>query len=546
MAPVIKNNLSTQAFKVDQSAPSLFDHQPNEMLTLIFFHALKRGEASLLAIRSTCKNWKFVLESILLPPLWAQAEKLPQIHRFSFLLSPIKSHPDRECIVSWKFYQLFSLFNMPPYHSRVKGPPYPPIDLREYEVRMSEILDHSLINLWDRITQDNSHAFFNAPSSSDYKIYPQLIRTCLNDLNNKVIIQQITALDLSVKKPKNVVLIDRYKFRVLPPEIGLFTHLKKLVLDEHRLGDLAEEIGYLTKLEILFLNHNELTTLPQCFSHLIALRMLDMNNNAFRTFPEGLEQLTNLQMLDLSYNRLKSLSLSIGEMTALKGLWLKGNQLKTLPQAIGNLRNLRILSLEQNPLVTLPQTISQLGNVNRFKMSRSNCILFLFKNIKKPPPSRTETTVVRGAYNSRWFIFYDYFPNRTFLDQFTRLRNFPCESPFGQLCHAMVFGDQSDIQEKLDMLPTEIFDQIQRKMKRGRARAENRTLLNKALVEMIYEKFVSRMCFGYPTKNIFSYIFSKGGQLGVPCAPYREHDVIFYPRTDNIFLVIDALELADH
>jgi hypothetical protein len=69
---------------------------------------------------------------------------------------------------------------------------------------------------------------------------------------------QLTHLDLSFNQ-----LTD------LPPEIGMLTNLKKLLLYENRLDEIPFEIGYLYQLEMLGLEGNPMRRGSECMDRLV-------------------------------------------------------------------------------------------------------------------------------------------------------------------------------------------------------------------------------------------------------------------------------------
>ena len=77
----------------------------------------------------------------------------------------------------------------------------------------------------------------------------------------------------------------------LPPEIGQFVHLQKLLLDgtetklDNQLTHLPSEIGQLANLQVLSLEKNNFTSLPPEITGLINLQELILASNKLTTLP---------------------------------------------------------------------------------------------------------------------------------------------------------------------------------------------------------------------------------------------------------------------
>ncbi len=90
----------------------------------------------------------------------------------------------------------------------------------------------------------------------------------------------------------------------LPPQIGLFTGLKKLELFHSQLRSLPSEIGMCASLEDLNLGTNQFISIPSELSRCIGLRRLNLCKNQLTTIPATLRQCTQLSHLNVSWNQI--------------------------------------------------------------------------------------------------------------------------------------------------------------------------------------------------------------------------------------------------
>jgi len=158
----------------------------------------------------------------------------------------------------------------------------------------------------------------------------------------------------------------------LPPEITQLTNLQYLDISHNRLTCLPPEIAQLTNLQRLDLGFNDLTALPPEIAQLTHLQELELTENDFKTLPSEIIPLINLQKLFLGHNSLTELPSEIGQLANLSGLYVHYNNLVSLPAEIGELTNLEGLALGGNNLVALPPEIAQLTNLQALRLSYSN------------------------------------------------------------------------------------------------------------------------------------------------------------------------------
>jgi internalin A len=186
----------------------------------------------------------------------------------------------------------------------------------------------------------------NASGKAAYNKALQRIKACRDD--------RVTKLDLS-----------KMGLAILPPEIGILTHLEHLDLQGNRLTTLPAEICKLSALQILDLNFNSLTILPPGIGELAALRILFLLGNHLTTVPPEIGKLRALANLWLSKNRLTTLPPEIGTLRRLTQLDLAHNELTGLPAELRNLKRLSILALHGNPGLGIPDSISSPDGVER-------------------------------------------------------------------------------------------------------------------------------------------------------------------------------------
>lgn len=96
--------------------------------------------------------------------------------------------------------------------------------------------------------------------------------------------------------------LERRQLKVLPPEIGLMSHLVWLYLEHNELKTLPPEIGKLKNLSRLTLNHNQLSTIPPEFKQLSSLKVLVLHDNKFKNAAYYIEGM-HLEKLEKDFDR---------------------------------------------------------------------------------------------------------------------------------------------------------------------------------------------------------------------------------------------------
>ena len=182
---------------------------------------------------------------------------------------------------------------------------------------------------------------------------------------------------------------------VIPPELGLFSHLEILNLSGNELtgpipaalgnlsrlgfldlagnqlsGPIPSTLGNLSRLDRLDLSWNQMTgPVPTALGNLSRLGFLDLAGNQLSgPIPSTLGNLSSMYSLDLSGNRLTGrIPPALGNLSNLWGLDLAGNQLSgPIPSALGRLEKLQILSLTKNAGLAGPLP-AQLTNLRRLE-----------------------------------------------------------------------------------------------------------------------------------------------------------------------------------
>jgi hypothetical protein len=168
---------------------------------------------------------------------------------------------------------------------------------------------------------------------------------------------------------------------VLPPQIGLLTHLKQIELGGNGLGlsgPIPSEIGALTKLQGLILTDNNFTgALPTELGLLTDLdALVFLKNRLEGTIPSALTNIVNLRIFYGSNNFLTgNIPPEIGNLSKLSELHLDENILTgSIPSTLGMLSDLVLLSIRGNTQVngTLPSEISNLSSISFFDASSTS------------------------------------------------------------------------------------------------------------------------------------------------------------------------------
>ncbi|KAF7727848.1 hypothetical protein EC973_006961 [Apophysomyces ossiformis] len=171
----------------------------------------------------------------------------------------------------------------------------------------------------------------------------------------------------AMDKPTQDINLSFYGLRILSPNVGLLTMIRKLDLSHNCLSRLPNAIGHLYHLEILSLSHNALTEIPDTLSYL----------------PHLLE-------LDLSFNRIDRICPCIGYLKKLHKLQLCNNQIFQLPVELVGMTNITTLDVSLNPLQTLPAEILQLPYLRRLRMDSTN-VSESAQSLIHDPPSLVES-----------------------------------------------------------------------------------------------------------------------------------------------------------
>ncbi len=205
-------------------------------------------------------------------------------------------------------------------------------------------------------------AQFNQENNPNLQTHEQ-IRAWFNKPNNAPLLQQITSLNLNA-----------VGLKALPPEIGMLSNLRELLVCNNQLRSLPSEISALSNLGRFYLTNNEFFSLPPEIGALSNLQELHLSNNLLRFLPPEIGLLSNLRELYASTNQLRSLPPEIGALSNLRWLEICKNQLHSLPPEIGALINLLELDLFDNQLGSLPSEIRALSSLQRLVLSNNQLL----------------------------------------------------------------------------------------------------------------------------------------------------------------------------
>jgi Leucine-rich repeat (LRR) protein len=154
----------------------------------------------------------------------------------------------------------------------------------------------------------------------------------------------------------------------LPPEIGMLTGLRTLILARNRLRWLPTEFDRLQALEILDLQGNQFAGLPPAVCRLARLQQLDLSGNQLREVTDHIELLQGLTWLDVAQNQLTSLPAALGRCGRLRLLDVRHNRIQALPDALCELPLERLVA-SNNRLVTLPAGLGRLRRLEALRLS---------------------------------------------------------------------------------------------------------------------------------------------------------------------------------
>ena len=184
----------------------------------------------------------------------------------------------------------------------------------------------------------------------------QEIRKWLNE--NSALVQNVAG---------QLDLLEDQTLKIVPAEIGYFTHLKNLFVTSDQLTTLPAEIGNLTMLRYLVLGKGKLAMLPAEIGNLTKLVQLTLEDNQLATIPAEIGNLTELNYPHLERNQLTTLPAEIGNLKKLIMLTLRENQFTTIPDAIENLPANTLVTISRNPFSNTFKTFMQMKFSKRFK-----------------------------------------------------------------------------------------------------------------------------------------------------------------------------------
>lgn len=132
------------------------------------------------------------------------------------------------------------------------------------------------------------------------------------NITNRKNLNSLQGFDEIIKNPQYLTqaTIQNSQLTILPPEIGMFTHLQRMILNNNQLMALPPEIGNFKRLRDLILSNNQLTALPQEIGNLTQLEELYLNNNKLTdatfndTTLKAFANLKKLRRLGLSGNQI--------------------------------------------------------------------------------------------------------------------------------------------------------------------------------------------------------------------------------------------------
>ncbi|MFD0796631.1 DUF1963 domain-containing protein [Maribacter chungangensis] len=150
--------------------------------------------------------------------------------------------------------------------------------------------------------------------------------------------------ELTLHQKANVWDEEKLPFKVLQPELGQLSKLKKLHISGTSVEQVPESIGQLTQLEQLSINNNLVEQIPDAIWQLPKLKFLWLSANKLTSIPENID-LPSLQNISLDKNDLATLPESLAKQPQLKRIKLNGNPLASLPDAFNAIKEID-LSIE--------------------------------------------------------------------------------------------------------------------------------------------------------------------------------------------------------
>lgn len=155
------------------------------------------------------------------------------------------------------------------------------------------------------------------------------------------------------------LIIEDKILKVIPFNIELCKHLRKLCLSELDISILPSSMKNLTKLEELIITKCPIKQIPGWVGLFKSLSYLRIERCNITSLPETIGELNNLTHLSLCYNNpgIKSLTNALSGMK-LHTLLLDGNPLSSIPDGFSKLRK---LSINQTKITSLnPMLLHQL------------------------------------------------------------------------------------------------------------------------------------------------------------------------------------------
>ncbi|HKP96290.1 MAG TPA: leucine-rich repeat domain-containing protein [Fibrobacteria bacterium] len=169
--------------------------------------------------------------------------------------------------------------------------------------------------------------------------------------------QRVAALELS-----GLQLVD------LPPQIGVLSALKYLVLSDNLLDSLPGEVWDLSGLVELDLGGNRIGALDPRVAGLKNLLILGLRDNGLASLPPAVYTLPQLTTLLLAGNALDTLPEAVADLAFLSYLDVSGNLLKSVPYTLAAM-DLDSLDLSSNLLETLPGLITGMKAGTRVRLA---------------------------------------------------------------------------------------------------------------------------------------------------------------------------------
>ncbi|MCA9329865.1 leucine-rich repeat domain-containing protein [Candidatus Saccharibacteria bacterium] len=207
----------------------------------------------------------------------------------------------------------------------------------------------------------------------------------------------LEALDALPRDRKCIQLFkysfDTYRITEFPLVLLEFKDLEHLDISNTNIKVIPPEIGQLTKLRKLHLDFNEFDKLPPEIGQLTELRVLSLDHNKLRGLPDEICNLTNLCSLDCEFNKISSLPKNIGNLVNLKKLNALSNNLTTLPISLCTLPECKV-DLYFNDIETLPMVFKQLTKVD-YGTQRGRGLYNTYVTFQYEPPMTFQTFIAK-------------------------------------------------------------------------------------------------------------------------------------------------------